>query len=200
MVPHNPIASYPCCCDSREETNWMENFFFGLSWTFLSQTKPCWIFWSFPTEINWAERSEICITRDFLGCTQLSLQANSWTAWNREVWTVSPAKVVGWELNGWELSTWDTFQTGKTTLSMQYPGKEKECPSPSKMVSGAPSNRKLFRTSLPDPRLPHWGHFHGWKKEKLQTGTSKCDFWRKLPGNRTESLASYWCLEIRKRV
>ena len=119
-----PIVHYPYCCGYREEPSWMGKFFLGPFWTFLSHIKPLWIFRSFPTETSWAERSEMCAMRVFLGPTQLSLQA-SWVLGGAVFCTVSPASLqagVRWVRVEW----WDTLQRGRLTLSLEDPRREKE--------------------------------------------------------------------------
>ena len=71
-------------------------------------------------------------------------------------------------------------------------------PQPSMEPAGLqepPPMGKLFRIDLPDPRFPHWVHLNSGMNGKLQTETLKVwEFWRGVPGSRTESFDSYWGL------
>ena len=111
-----------------------------------------------------SEIKKICIMRDVLGYTQLSLQASQ-ELHRPESFGLSPAKALGRELSS---------QAGPFT-EYNHLGREGHVhPPPERLLTPHPMG-KLPRTILPGTRFPFRVHLHSEKKEKLQMGTPKCD-------------------------
>ena len=102
--------------------------------------------------------------RDFLGPTQLTLQANQGLH-GTEFLTVPPAKAVGWELDRQELRTWDSLQPGKCPSRAQSSWKGKVCPSTSYSVADPTSKWENLQNNPARYKIPLLVRFHRRKKE-----------------------------------